>query len=274
MTDLARARRFYADLVTAGCTDPRIATIFVSLKRERFAGPGPWQIRAGGRYVATPDDDPVWLYQDVLVALDAARGINIGEPSLHALCLDAVAVQPGETVLHIGAGSGHYTAMLARLAAPGGAVAAYEIDPDLAARARANLADTPGVAVQAVSGSAGTLPPADVIYVNASAPAPAAAWLDALRPAGRLIFPLTPEGEFGGMLLATRRDARRFDARFVHRVAFIPCQGVQDPAQGRALAAVFAQGGFWNVRALRLDAPDDTCWFAGDGWWLSTRGFD
>jgi protein-L-isoaspartate(D-aspartate) O-methyltransferase len=25
------------------------------------------------------------------------------------------------------------------------------------------------------------------------------------------------------------------------------------------------------VRSLHLDsAPDQTCWFAGDGWWLST----
>jgi len=25
------------------------------------------------------------------------------------------------------------------------------------------------------------------------------------------------------------------------------------------------------VRSLHLDgSPDDSCWFAGDGWWLST----
>jgi protein-L-isoaspartate(D-aspartate) O-methyltransferase len=36
------------------------------------------------------------------------------------------------------------------------------------------------------------------------------------------------------------------------------------------LKDAFAKG--WeNVRSLHLDsAPDQTCWFAGDGWWLST----
>ena len=50
--------------------------------------------------------DPAYLYQDWLIALDAARGINIGEPGLHARCLDALALREGEEVLHVGAGAG------------------------------------------------------------------------------------------------------------------------------------------------------------------------
>ncbi len=54
-------------------------------------------------------DDPVVLYQDVLVALAPERGVNNGSPSLHALWLDRLAPQAGERVVHIGAGTGYYS---------------------------------------------------------------------------------------------------------------------------------------------------------------------
>jgi len=44
-------------------------------------------------------DDPAFIYQDTLVAVDRERGINIGQPSAHALWLDALALREGETVL-------------------------------------------------------------------------------------------------------------------------------------------------------------------------------
>jgi protein-L-isoaspartate(D-aspartate) O-methyltransferase len=39
----------------------------------------------GHPYVKTPDDDPAFLYQNLLVALDSERGINIGLPGVHSL---------------------------------------------------------------------------------------------------------------------------------------------------------------------------------------------
>jgi len=43
-------------------------------------------------------------------------------------------------------------------------------------------------------------------------------------------------------------------------------------ASFRRLAAAFAGGGWERVRSFRLgDPPDDTGWFAGEGWWLSTE---
>jgi hypothetical protein len=102
---------FYARLIctAAKVDDPRIEEAFRSVKREPFAGPGPWSMGFGGHpYVQTPDDDPAFLYQNLLVALDRARGINIGMPSFHALWLGSCNIKPGETVLQIGAGSGYY----------------------------------------------------------------------------------------------------------------------------------------------------------------------
>ena len=276
MSRSERLRDFYARYVAArgGARDPRIERAFAAVAREPFAGPGPWSVQIPGSvYIRTSDDDPAYLYQDTLVALDAAKGINMGEPSLHARCLDALRVRLGETVLHVGAGSGYYTAILAQLVGEGGQVVAFEIDPDLARRAEANLAHLPWVSVEARSGSVDGLPPADAVYVNAGITRPCRAWLDALRPDGRLLFPLQPVGAFGAMLLVRRPDCgSSWQARFVQRAGFISCHAAQDDAGGQRLAAAYAGGGWEAVRSLRLDGePDETSWFAGDGWWLSTR---
>jgi protein-L-isoaspartate(D-aspartate) O-methyltransferase len=72
---------------------------FAAVQRERFVGPGPWSINIPGvGYIRTPNDDPAFLYQDTLVAIDAVRGINIGAPSAHPQWLDALALSDGETV--------------------------------------------------------------------------------------------------------------------------------------------------------------------------------
>ncbi|WP_238384099.1 protein-L-isoaspartate O-methyltransferase family protein [Teichococcus vastitatis] len=281
---MAHWRAFYARYVAArgAVDDARVEQAFAAVPREPFAGPGPWSIlavspwRSGAArsgYVRTPGADPAFLYQDVLVALDPARGINIGEPALHARCLDACAPQRGETVVQVGAGSGYYTAILCELVGPQGRVHAFEIDPDLARKAVANLAPWPWAEVLARSGTAEALPPADLIYVNAGITQPSPVWLDALRPGGRLLFPLQPEGGFGGMLLVKRPPGteRAWPAEFVSRASFIACQAQQDQVVGRKLEATFQAGGWSRVRSLRLEGEaDQTCWLDGGSWWLST----
>jgi protein-L-isoaspartate(D-aspartate) O-methyltransferase len=265
-------RSFYAKLICAAAKldDPRIEEAFRFVKREPFAGPGPWWLGAH-RYVQTPDDDPAFLYQDLLLALDRKRRINIGMPSAHAYWLGASNIKEAETVVQVGAGSGYYTAILAHLVGAGGRVYAYEIDEGLAARARENLKDAHQVELRTQSGVTPDLPLADLIYVCAGATQPSRTWLDALRPKGRLLFPLAPQGVLGGMLLITRPDGgSAWPAKFVGRAAFIGCVGLQDEETGRRLTEAFSKA-CDSVRSLRLDgSPDDSCWFAGDGWWLST----
>src|SRR5260370_27866168 len=118
---LEEIRGFFATMmaVASGSTDPRFERAFELVRREAFVGPGPWHINIYQRTVETPSADPVFLYQNVLVRLDAAKGINNGEPFLHAAWMGALAPTPGEAVCHIRTRTGYYTATLSALTPSG-----------------------------------------------------------------------------------------------------------------------------------------------------------
>ncbi|MEZ5926746.1 MAG: protein-L-isoaspartate(D-aspartate) O-methyltransferase [Hyphomicrobiaceae bacterium] len=275
MVALQTLRQFYAALMTAsvGVTDPRVIKAFATVPREQFLGPGPWQVVVENGYMTTPSDDPELLYQDIVVALSPSRKINNGEPSLHARMLAAVAPQPGERALQIGTGTGYYTALLAELVGESGTVLGIEIDPELADWTCRNLADRSNVTIGCRSGVEPPLPESDVIYVCAGATEPMRVWLEALSPAGRLLFPLTPGTSYGAILrIAPTSTPNLFEARFVTRAGFIPCVGAQSPEALDGLKTAFARGGTEEVRSLHCGPePDATCWYAGEGWWLSKR---
>ena len=121
--ELKIIRRAYAKQVAAvaGVGDPRIEAAFAAVAREEFLGPGPWQIvRWGGGYRASPDADPVYLYTDDVIGIVPERNLNNGQPSLHAALIAAAAPQPKEHVVHVGAGVGYDTAILAELVGAAG----------------------------------------------------------------------------------------------------------------------------------------------------------
>jgi protein-L-isoaspartate(D-aspartate) O-methyltransferase len=264
MNSIPDFRRFYARYVVGNSTKPneRLIATFAAVEREHYAGPGPWKISTHfAGYLDTVSDDPRHLYQDVLIGLIPERHINNGQPSLHARCLAAGNSQSGETVVHIGAGTGYYTAILAELVGAGGKVMAYEIEPELADRARRNLSHLPNVQVIGVSGCAATLPPADFIYVNASTPQPLPVWLGALKPGGRLMFPLTPNKGVGCMLLVSRLGETKYAATAVSGAAFIPLVGGGDDTMSETLAAVLKKSSVALVKSLRRNSqPDASAW--------------
>ncbi len=107
--DRKNIRSFYAKLICTAAGSIILASRrrFCSVKREPFAGPGPWYLTLGGhlRYVQTPDDAPVFLYENVLLALDRERVSISAMPSAHACWLGACNIKDAETVVQVGAGS-------------------------------------------------------------------------------------------------------------------------------------------------------------------------
>jgi protein-L-isoaspartate(D-aspartate) O-methyltransferase len=256
---LDEIRAFHARMMAEAShsTDERLERIFELVPREAFMGRGPWQIKANRQYVETPSADPAYLYQNVLVALDASKGINNGEPFLHAALIGAAAPKPGETVIQVGAGTGYYTAILSMLVLPKGQVYAFEIDEQLASRARENL--EPFEDVSLIHGDATTLPlpEADLIYVNAGVVAPPISWLEALRPGGRIIFPWQADERNGPAVLITRTDAG-YTARPLMSVWFIPCIGASDASECSKAPTGAETRTIRSVWLTRDRAPDET----------------
>ncbi len=276
---LEQARRWFAeDLRIRGhLGDERVVHAFAAVPREHFAGPGPWRVlHAVDGYWTTPDDDPRRLYHNVLIALDEARRINIGEPLLWARHFDRIGLKHGERVLQIGTGSGYYTAILAEVAGPAGRVDAIEIDASLAERAARNLGAWPTAQVRLADGSAPIAGSWNLIVAFAGATAPHSWWLDGLADGGRLLLPLTA-GNFsqrGGFMLRLERHGDIFAARSAGWVGFYPCTGARHPEDEAALdEALGDPAGQLAVRTLRRDRHDreESCWLHRAGWCLSKR---
>ncbi|HYB08720.1 MAG TPA: methyltransferase domain-containing protein [Alphaproteobacteria bacterium] len=280
--DVDAARRWFAEELryTARVQSPAVVKAFATVKREHFAGPGPWRLLSPVRttdYWTTESADPAHLYHDVLVAIDEERRLNNGQPSLWASLFDQLGLSPGEHVVHIGTGTGYYTAILAETVGPTGHVTGVEIDPHLAERTRQNLAlHWPQTAIVTANGFTYRPDrPADAIVVNAGVSHLSLIWLDALAPEnGRLLVPLTISEGVGAFLLITRQrgETRRYAAQFAGRTGIIDCVGGRNAEAEERLKAALRVSYFTAVRSLRRppEEPNDTCWLAGDGWWFST----
>jgi protein-L-isoaspartate(D-aspartate) O-methyltransferase len=161
---------------------------------------------------------------------------------------------------------------MAELAGPTGKITAIEIDAGLAEKARAALMPWPQTVVIHGDGANLSFEPADLIVASAGTTHPLPSWLDALKPSGRLMFPMTAT-RHGGMLLVTREAADSFSARFLCQVGFIDFSGARDPDTGRRLAVALARDSGRAVRSLRRDhhAKGRACWLHSEGWCLSRR---
>ena len=282
--ELKILRRAYAKQIMAAfeAQAEGVEAAFAEVPREDFLGPGPWPILWFGRgYVTTPSADPVYLYADNLVGIRPEDHLNNGQPSLHAFLLSKAAPRDGEHVVHVGAGVGYYSAVMAEMVGPSGRVTAIEFEPELAERAKANLAAAGNVSV--LEGDGATLPfdPADVIYVNAGVTHPAESWLDQLRDGGRLVMPLTTDTNFNqgtpddmvrrGAIFLVTRDGEGFGARWISSVAIFPCKSLREPESESVLAAAFENEGWKQVTRLYRSAelPEERCWLRGRGWSLA-----
>jgi protein-L-isoaspartate(D-aspartate) O-methyltransferase len=268
-------RRFAEELeYRAHVRSPRLVQAFADVPRDRFVGAGPWRLRRElvAEYGSSADANPAHLCHDVMVALDEPRQHDNGLPSLWALLIDRLAPQQGERVVHVGAGTGYYSAILAEMVGPAGQVTAIECDAALAARAAANLAERANVVVVHGDGSLHQPGQADLIVVNAGVTSPPAIWLDGLRPGGRLLLPLTLDDRQGAIFLITRRGDD-YEARVLRGIEIFPCASARDLEGDARLRVASWKRSPTCVRFLRRDGHevDAACWLHADSFCLSAK---
>jgi protein-L-isoaspartate(D-aspartate) O-methyltransferase len=278
MDDISAARRWYAEDLR--CKTPVLRNLhvidaFAAVPREQFVGSGPWRVipYPYQEPFLTPDSDPRWLYHDVLVSIDPGRNLNNGMPSFWARNFEHMDIARGERVLQIGAGTGYYSAVLAEIVGPAGRVTGVEIDPTLAAQARANL--TPWQQVELVSGDGRGLDAGafDVVVVFAGCTHPSPQWLDSLVEGGRLLVPLTT-ASWSGFLLRVIRRGKSFAASSIGGVDIYPCIDGRDENANQRLKTALEQleAGKIPIRALHRGSPSpadaERVWYQAPGCWL------
>jgi protein-L-isoaspartate(D-aspartate) O-methyltransferase len=281
----AAVRRFYADEIdaVANLRTRALVEALATVPREHFLKPGPWSIPFADPehfgamlYRETPDADPRHVYHNVLVALDPKRELNNGHPSSLCSWIDALQLNGGGRVYHLGCGSGYYTALMATVVGQAGHVVASEIDAQLAEMAHRALAPF-AVELHVGDGIAFDPGPVDAILVNAGVTHVTPLWLRRLEPDGRMLVPITysPPGSrtSTGLMILVVRHGDEFQARAIGPVAIFASEAGRSETLNDQLRASMAQGTWRNLRRVRRDQHDveATCWLHVDGACLSTR---
>ena len=287
MSELDAKRQYYAEELraVANLQSEALVRAFAKVPREHFLGPGPWQILNPSHWIddnneatyyrETADADPKQLYHNILVAIDAKRSLNNGQPSFVATLIDSLELNPGDRVLHIGCGTGYYSAIMAEVIGADGHLIAVEVDSELAVLASSNLRSVSHVEVLEADGGSIEPIPSDAILVNAGATHPRAVWLDSLRSGGRLILPLTVSNDSdtpdSGQILKVKSEPNGFTASFICPTMIFPCSGARDPELNDKLKAAFQRGDANSVRSLRRDPHEAevSCWFHNEYFCLS-----
>ena len=147
--------------------DMRVLDLLSKVKREHFVPPA----------------QQAMAFMDMDIPL--GHQASMWQPKLEARVLQELHIEPTDQVLEVGSGSGYLTALLSHLAKH---VTSVEIVPELLAFAEKNLAAHHVDNVTLVRGDAAQGWPGsyDVIVLTGSVPVLPSAFLNSLKPGGRL----------------------------------------------------------------------------------------
>jgi len=158
--------------------------------------------------------------------LPIGSGQTISQPYIVAYMIEALALQGGDKVLEIGAGSGYAAALLAEIADE---VYAIERIGALAERAASQLMDEgyENVHVLHADGTRGWIDfaPFDAILVSAGAPEVPETLKSQLAVGGRMVVPVGSDPQAQELTRITRREAGAFDREDLADVRFVPLIG-------------------------------------------------
>jgi len=150
------------------------------------------------RHVFLPEVGISDVYADRAFPTKHAGGRPISsssQPAIMAIMLEQLALQPGQRVLEIGAGTGYNAALIAQLVGQDGHVVTVDIDEDIVLSAREHLAAAGFDRVDVLCADGGfgysQAAPYDRIILTASAWDIAPSWFEQLSLGGRLVLPLS-----------------------------------------------------------------------------------
>ncbi len=206
--ETARKRMVEEQLRNRGIRDERLLAAMESVPRHLFV----------------PEEERIDAYEDR--TLPIGKGESIHQPYVVALMTSLLKLDRGAKVLEIGTGSGYHAAVLSRLA---GQVFSIEIDVDLHAQAKTNLAAARvrNVHLRRGDGYQGweTEAPFDAIILTAAAPRVPQRLLDQLRIGGKLVV---PEGKVMQRLVVFTRTQDDYERHVSRAVVVSPLSGGDD----------------------------------------------
>ena len=153
--------------------------------------------RAVPRHMFVPEVDSATAYSDTHIVTRRQDDLPISscsQPSITAIMLEMLDLQPGQRVLEIGAGTGYAAALMAHLVGETGQVVTLDLDEDIVNDAHAHLKAAGVEHVRVICGD-GVLgweeaAPYDRVVLTVGASDIAPAWREQLRPGGRMVLPL------------------------------------------------------------------------------------
>ena len=199
-----RKMRFLFALRSRGVTDSRVLTAMEKVDRGLFVR-GTFADRA---------------YEDM--PLPIACGQTISQPSVVGLMTQALQVNPRDTVLEVGTGSGYQAAILSQLARRVYTVDRYRRLVREASDLFRKL-DLVNITTITADGSHG-LPdqaPFDRILVTAAAEDPPGPLLEQLKPGGIMVVPVGQSDAVQALIKVTRTQSG-FDYEELRPVRFVP----------------------------------------------------
>ena len=287
MMTIEECRGFYAREVkfAANLTTPGLEAAYARVPREKFLGPGPWQIgSAEARTMSAAGmlqmayltvDDPRDVYHNVVVSLERSKDINNGQPSALGRWIDALELKAGARVYHLGCGVGYYTAIMAEVVGPSGSVVGIDLQPELVERAKKNLEGYSNVTVETGDGATFDPGECDAILVNAGVTHPQTIWLERLRERGHLVVPFTMAmnptlGQ--GVMTKIVRERGAYVAEMVTPLAIFSGGRMREPELEPVMVKALTSGGLLKLKSVRRDAhePQETCVVHGREVCLST----
>ena len=174
------------------------------------------------RHIFLPAAAQHRAYEDAPIPI--GFGQTASQPSLQALYMQLLDLQPADKVLEVGTGTGFQTAVLAQLA---GHVYSVERIRELSTRARTiiDALRIPNVALLTGDGTIGwsKYAPYDAILVAAAAPGVPDALVDQLAPGGRMLIPVGDRTE--QKLTLVRKTPTGIESQDVANVTFVPLIG-------------------------------------------------